>query len=137
MGVWGQALAIMDLYNLAKRKPKEGHRFIRSAELAGNYLKSLQVTDFRLTKSIGGFREHTPQTTQSYPRDAVTGGFGLCRLFKETRDEEWLDSAKLFAEWRIKYGTDAGGWPYITFDLMNQRSREGGIEVPTLSSFGW
>jgi hypothetical protein len=129
MGVWGQALAIMDLYDLAKRNQKEGWRFLHSVELAANYLKTLQVTDFRLPKSIGGFREHTPQTTQSYPRDAVTGGFGLCRLFKETKDEEWLDRAKLFAEWWIKYGTDAGGWPYITFDLVNQRSREGGMNV--------
>jgi len=120
MGVWGQAIAIMDLYDLALRFPGERSRFLGAAKLGAGYLASLQVTDFRLPKSIGGFREHSPQAVESYPRDAVTGGFGLCRLFKETKDEEWLERAKLFADWWIKYGTDKKGWPYITFDLKNE-----------------
>jgi len=121
MGVWGQAMAIMNLYDLAKRIPGEGGRFINSAKLAAGYLKSLQVMDYRLPKSIGSFNENTPQTGESYPRDAITGGFGLCRLFKETQDQEWLERAKIFADWWIKNGTDKNGWPYITFNILKER----------------
>ncbi len=129
MGVWGQAMAIMDLFDLARRFPGEKHLFLKAAKLGAGYLGSLQVTDFRLPKSIGGFREHTPQATESYPRDAVTGGFGLCRLFKETQDQEWLDCAKLFAEWWMNNGTDKNGWPYITFDLKKQYGHNRAMEV--------
>ncbi len=129
MGVWGMAIGIMDLYDLAKRIPSEKTRFLNAAKLASGYFKSLQVMDFRLPKSIGGFREHTPQMAESYPRDAVTGGFGLCRLFKETQDPEWLERAKLFADWWINNGTDENGWPFITFDLQKQYGHNHGIKV--------
>jgi len=129
MGVWGQAIGIMNLYDLAHRIPADAGRFMTAAQLGANYLKTLQVTDFRLPKSIGGFREHTPQTTESYPRDAVTGGFGLCRLFKETQNQEWLDRARLFAEWWINHGTDENGWPFITFNLDQQHGHNRGMDV--------
>lgn len=129
MGVWGQAMAIMNLFDLARRYGEDGGGCRRSAMLAASYLKSIQVTDFRLPKSIGAFREHTPQTAESFPRDGVTGGFGLCRLFKETQDEEWLDRARLFADWWIKHGTDKSGWPYITFNIDKQYGHNHGMEV--------
>ena len=129
MGVWGQAIGIMNLYDLAHRIPAEAGHFTTAAQLGANYLKTLQVTDFRLPKSIGGFREHTPQTAESYPRDAVTGGFGLCRLFKETQNQEWLDHARLFAEWWINHGTDENGWPFITFNLEQQHGHNRGMDV--------
>ncbi len=129
MGVWGQAIAIMDLYDLARRNAKDAGPLLRAVQLAANYLKTLQIMDFRYPKSIGGFREHTPQTLESYPRDAVTGAFGLCRLFKETQDQEWLDRAKLFADWWIEHGTDGNGWPFITFDLIEQHGHNRGMHV--------
>ena len=129
MGVWGQAIGIMDLFDLAKRIPAEKGRFLPAANLGAGYLKSLQVVDFRLPKCIGGFHEHTPQDCESYPRDAVTGAFGLCRLFKETQDEEYLERAKMFADWWLKNGTDKNGWPYITFDLKKQYGHNRGMEV--------
>ena len=129
MGVWGQAMAIMNLFDLAHRVPGEAGRFNRAAVLGADYLNTLQVADFRLPKSIGGFREHTPLTPDSYPRDAATGGFGLCRLFKETQDQVWLDRARLFADWWIKHGTDDSGWPYITFDLEKQHGHNRGMKV--------
>jgi hypothetical protein len=129
MGVWGQSLTVMNLLDLARRFGGEGARFKRAAMLGADYLKSLQVTDFRLPRSIGGFREHTPMTTESYPRDAITGGFGLCRLFRETQDEQWLDCARLFADWWIKHGTDETGWPYVSYDLAGQKGHCGSIQV--------
>lgn len=129
MGVWGQAMAVMNLFDLARRTPGDGARFRRAAQLGAAYLKSLQVTDFRLPKSIGAFREHTPQTAESYPRDGVTGAFGLCRLYQETRDPEWLERARLFANWWIDNGTDDDGWPFITFHIDRQQGHNRGMHV--------
>lgn len=129
MGVWGQAMAVMNLMDMGKSFPSETSRFEPAAKLGANYLKCLQVMDFRLPKSIGAFREHTPMTEESYPRDGVTGAFGLCRLFQETKDEEWLMRAKLFADWWIQHGTDANGWPYITFNIDKQIGHNFGMHV--------
>lgn len=120
MGVWGQSLAITNLLDLAERVASERQRFSRGAMLGAGYLASLQVLDARLPKSLGAFREHTPQTPESYPRDGVTGAFALCRLYRETKDAEWLERARMFANWWIEHGTDADGWPYITFDIAKQ-----------------
>ena len=129
MGIWGQAIAVMDLYDLAKRIPAEKGRFLNAANLAAGYMKSLQVMSIWLPKSVGGFFEQTPQSPESYPRDAATGGFGMCRLFKETQDQEWLDRAKLFAEWWMNYGTDDNGWPYITYNLLKQQGHNRGMQT--------
>jgi hypothetical protein len=129
MGVWGQGIGIMCLYDLALVFPNDAKRFRQAAVLAADYLKTLQVMDFRLPKSIGSFREHTPLTTESYPRDAATAAFALCRLFKETQDQEWLDRANLFADWWIKNGTDENGWPYITFNIEKQKGHNRGLNV--------
>lgn len=129
MGVWGQAMAVMNLHDLALRAKSDAGRFLAAAKLGADYLACLQVTDFQLPKSIGAFREHTPLTTESYPRDGVTGGFGLCRLFQATKDPIWLTRAKLFAEWWINHGTDSNGWPYITFDIAKQYGHNLGMHV--------
>jgi len=129
MGIWGQAMAIMNLFDLARRVPSDAGRFQRAAKLGAGYLRTLQVTDIWLPKSIGAFREHTPQSPESYPRDGVTGGFGLCRLYQETREEEWLNRARLFADWWIKHGTDDNNWPYITFNIDKQHGHNKGMTV--------
>jgi hypothetical protein len=129
MGVWGQAMAVMNLLDLALVYKSDAARFRRSAHLGAGYLRSLQVTDFRLPKSIGAFREHTPQSPESYPRDGVTGAFGLCRLYQETREQEWLDRARLFADWWIRHGTDDHGWPYITFHIDRQEGHNRAMHV--------
>ena len=128
MGVWGQALAIMSLLDLAPIL-KNSTDLTSSAMLGANYLKALQVTDFRLPQSIGAFREHTPMTEESYPRDGVTGAFGLCRLFQETQDDIWLQHARMFADWWINFGTDNDNWPYITFNIDKQYGHNFGMEV--------
>ncbi len=129
MGVWGQAMAVMNLLDLARAAPRDGARFREAARLGADYLKTLQVTDFRLPAAIGAFREHTPQTPTSYPRDAATGGFGLCRLYQETQAPEWLERARLFADWWIDHGTDEQGWPFITFHIDRQQGHNRAMQV--------
>lgn len=114
-GVWGQATAIMGLLALHKRT-NEGH-YHHNATLAGDYLCSLQWLDPRVPESVGGFREHSPLTKWSYPRDAATGVFGLMALFKHTGDEEYLQRSRMFADWWLEHGTDEDNWPFVSFNL--------------------
>lgn len=118
-GVWGQATGLMGLL-AAHERTGEGH-YLNSALLAGGYLMSLQWTDARVPESVGGFREHSPQTEWSFPRDAATGAFGLLALYRQTADEEYLERARMFADWWLKYGTDGNNWPFITFNLKGGR----------------
>ncbi|MCG3180534.1 MAG: hypothetical protein BIFFINMI_02896 [Phycisphaerae bacterium] len=119
MGVWGQALAIMGLMSLSKASGSSKMR--DAAILAGEYLKSLQIINPSNAACHGGFREHTPQTQWSFPRDAATGGMGLCCLYKETGNEEYLERARAFAEWYHRYGSDEGGWPWNFFSFKTGR----------------
>lgn len=122
MGVWGQANGILAL--LACSEAVTGPQIetmsvkdhcLLSAIRATNYLMSLQVLDSRKPFSYGGFREHTPSTRFSYPRDAATGAFGLLAMYRATGYQEYLDRAVLFADWYRKYGSDNDGWPHVTF----------------------
>lgn len=129
MGVWGQALGIMGLMTLARRT---GSRAMReSAIAAGEYMLSLQINNPSDEANHGGFREHTPMTQWSFPRDAATGGMGLTCLFKETGDELYLDRAKMFADWYHDHGSDENGWPWNFFSFAHGRGgmTQEGVEI--------
>ena len=112
-GVWGQPVAIMGLLPLAERL---GHPPYRDAALAAaKYLLTLQILDSRDERLFGAFGEHTPQSNYSYPRDGATALMGLCVLYRETEDEEYLYRAGLFADWYIKNAMDEKGWPCYTY----------------------
>ncbi len=113
-GVWAQSLSIMGMAALAEQTGDAG--FAASSHLATGYLKSLQFLDVRRPAGIGGFREHSPQHGESYPRDAATGAFALADLARRG-DTDARERAEMFAKWWREYGTDKTGWPYITFDL--------------------
>ncbi len=117
-GVWGQALGIMGLLTLARRTGADKYR--QAALLGGAYLKSLQIVDPGTPGRHGGFREQTPQSTWSYPRDASTGAMGLIALYRETGGEEYLERACWFADWYHDHGSDASGWPWCTYDFQTQ-----------------
>jgi hypothetical protein len=121
MGVWGQAVAIMALLTLERRCPTEEKRYHKSALLAGNYLKTLQILNPTDEKNHGGFREHTPQTDWSFPRDGATGGMGFCALYRETKSEEYLDRARIFAEWYHRFGSDEKGWPHRMYSFAERK----------------
>ncbi|KPJ70470.1 MAG: hypothetical protein AMS14_10595, partial [Planctomycetes bacterium DG_20] len=114
-GVWSQALGVCSLLSLSKVLHLEGRLFREAADRGAGYLCSLQWLDSRNRKAFGGFREHTPQTTWSYPRDGATGCFGLATLYRETQDQEYLDRANLFCEWYHGPGSEEDGWPYCEY----------------------
>lgn len=120
MGVWGQALAIMALLTLERRVAFSEGRYRKSALAAAEYLKSLQIVNPSDPKNHGGFREHTPQVDWSFPRDGATGGMGFCALYKETGQEEYLERAKMFAQWYHDYGSDESGWPHCQYSFSKR-----------------
>jgi hypothetical protein len=126
-GVWGQAVAIMGLLGLAKRLDWAGEEHKKAALAAGKYLMSLQILDQRDERLFGSLREANPQWDWLYPRDGATGGMGFCVLYRETKDEEYLYRARLFADWYIRHAMNKDGWPCYTFDFIK---REGEWRVP-------
>ncbi len=131
-GVWAQALGIMAL-DAVNRQDGEGsyeyHRRKDSATLAGRYLMSLQYGDTLIEENRGGFAEHVPGETESYPRDAATGGLGLIGLYQITKEEKYVEAAKLFADWYVNHGSDENNWPYISFSFKKKRGTNKRIRV--------
>jgi len=114
-GVWSQGLACCALMALSKVPHLGGKPFKEAADRGAGYLMSLQWLDQRSEKAYGGFREHTPQTTWSFPRDGATGAFSLATLYRETRNQVYLDRANLFCEWYHGPGSEDDGWPYCEY----------------------
>ena len=114
-GVWAQAVGIMGLLTLSRRLKLDDYKVY--AKLAAGYLKSLQVINPSDERNHGALRERTPQCEWSFPRDAATGGMGFVALYRETKEEDYLNRAKLFAEWYHRFGSNEQGWPYGYFDI--------------------
>jgi len=114
---------LMSLLALWKRTSDE--RYLKSAELAGRYIMSLQVMD-QDDEYFGAIRELTPQSIEFAPRDAVSAAWGLVWLYEATRNHLYLRRARLFADWLIQKGMYRG-WPlyavYMDPDLENFYSR--------------
>lgn len=122
-GNWMTGTMLMSLLALWKRTGDA--RYLRSAELAGRYILSLQVMD-RSDQYFGAIRELTPQSIEFAPRDAVSAAWGLAWLYEATGEALYLDRARLFADWLIDRGMYRG-WPlyaiYMDPKLENFYSR--------------
>lgn len=119
-GVWAQALGILAMGSVNWGGGTDQFEYgVRqeAIRLAANYMCNLQFRNHTNPSYNGGFSEHTPNELESYPRDAATGGIGLCVLYRLTQDKKYLEAAKNFAHWYKNYGSDKEGWPYITFDF--------------------
>lgn len=123
-GIWAQALGIMALDAVSIRTeredPEEEDRR-RAAIAAGEYMLLLQHTDRSRPNNLGGFSEAVPGLNHSYPRDAITGGLGLCALHRITGEERYLESARLFSDWYRNRALDKEGWPHIDYDFKLER----------------
>lgn len=116
MGVWGQALAVMNLLDVAGRTSDARYK---NAGLAGvRYLLSLQCLDCRRKELQGAFWEHFPNDVISLVRDGATGCFALNYMYAHTGDKEYLERARLFCDWYMAYGSKKENcWPYLYFDF--------------------
>jgi hypothetical protein len=97
-------------------------RYLDCAGRAVNYLRSLQEFSPTLPRFAGTFHEDTPQTDRFHPRDALTAAWALLDWSVVTGDEEAGMRAKLYADWLLEHGMDAGypRWTvsYKTFDAF-------------------
>lgn len=105
---WTTGLMCACLCALYKRTGEA--RWLDAAERAGRYIMSLQMLDSRKKEYYGLYREITPQSIECAPRDAVSAAWGLVWLYNMTGKKEYLDSAKMFAEWHMEYAM-IEGWP--------------------------
>ncbi len=134
---WTTGMTVIAMLMAWKRTGEK--KYLDSARSAGEYLKSLQITDARGRKTFGMIREVTPQTDWCHPRDALSAAWALLHLGTLARDGESLRRAKLFAAWfranalRKRYpawtcyadgrkpywqlGSFHGGSPLFFFDL--------------------
>ncbi|MFI4911956.1 MAG: hypothetical protein ACIAQZ_09855 [Sedimentisphaeraceae bacterium JB056] len=88
-------------------------RYLSSAEMAVNYLKSLQVFSPFDDINKGVFREITPQTNWAHPRDALTAAWALLDFSITVNDKEAFTRSKLYADWFCDIGIEKG-YPYWT-----------------------
>lgn len=108
---WQTGVGIIALLWLFKATDDE--RYIASAKLAAQYICLLQIDDPSDSAISGAFREETPQTQWSHPRDAVTAAWGLLSLYQMTKEESYLNRAIKFADWHLANAWYKG-WPKAT-----------------------
>jgi hypothetical protein len=107
---WNYAFAIMGLLHAAKifKEP----RYEQAALAMGEFLKALQIFDPFKPKHYGAIREITPFTRWCYTRDALSAAWSFIELYRYSGDKEYLERARLWGEWFLKYGRDKEGWPH-------------------------
>jgi hypothetical protein len=107
---WNLAFAAMGM--LSASKTFDDPRYESLALRLGRYMKSLQILDPFKPELHGAIREKTPITPWCYTRDALSTAWAFIELYRHTRDDEYLERARLWGEWFIKSGCDEEGYPY-------------------------
>lgn len=139
--VWSQALGIMALHSanlMDTQNPVEEESLAQRTEamnLASRYMMLLQFNSPRDRRRHGGFAECVPNESYSFPRDAATGGMGLCAMYRITGESRFIEAAIRFAEWYRKVGTHPGGWPVGIYDF-NKCSADEKFNEPGDWQFG-
>ena len=111
---WTTATGIMDLIMLHERTAIP--RYKDAIDRATLYLKSLQILDSRNPRNFGAVREMSQLDKYIFPRDGMTTVGGFLALYRFTGDNEYLERAKLYADWYLKYAINPEtGWPYHSF----------------------
>jgi len=112
--VWGQGVGIMGLLAIHSRTGT--NKYLKSAKMAGEYLKTLQILDGRNPRNFGALREHRPQTKWILPRDAATGGMAFAALYKATGDKEYLYRLRILCDWFIEHLIEGEyKWPLFRY----------------------
>lgn len=106
---WNLAFASMGLCAAADAFGDK--RYEQAARDMMNYLRTLQIFSPFLPEHYGAIREMSPQTPWCYTRDALSGAWGFLEFYRRTGEQEYLERAKLWAEWFLRHGMDDSGWP--------------------------
>ena len=106
---WNIAFAVMGL--MAASEFFEDEKYYKSAMRMANFLKTLQIFDPFNSEHYGAIREIVPQTPWCYTRDALSAAWAFLCIYEKNGDKEFLQRAKLWAEWFFRKGLDEDGWP--------------------------
>lgn len=106
---WQLAFAAMG--QLAAAAAFDSDLYGYSAYKMINYLRTLQIFDPYVKDHYGAIRELTPHTPWCYVRDALSGAWGFLEYFRASGDPEYLERARLWAQWYYQRGCDASGLP--------------------------
>ncbi len=82
-----------------------------SAEKMINYLRTLQIFDPYNKTHYGAIREMTQLTPWCYVRDALSAAWAFIEYYRLSGKEEYLERAKLWADWFYRHGCDENGLP--------------------------
>lgn len=104
-------MAILSLHQLTGDQ-----KYLDSAALAVEWIKSLQILDPRNPSLYGAFREETQLFNWCHPRDALSAAWGLLCYSRYVGDADCLDRAMLYADWMIQHAFK-GDWPMCTVQL--------------------
>ncbi len=118
---WTMARGIMVL--LGAYELTENEKYLKSAGLAGEYLRTLQIFDAREPRWFGAIREEIPQSWHVDVRDLFDSVSALMFLYRITGHEDYLYRAKLAASWVLANALDRTGWPAFWFDFYEDKVR--------------
>ena len=105
---WTNAFGSMAL--MAAGEIFENEVYKRAALSAGEFNKTLQVFSPFMEKDYGAINEGD-HYNWCYTRDSVSAAWGFLVLYRATGDKEYLERARLFAEWFVRRTLDKDGWP--------------------------
>lgn len=113
---WNYAFTAMGLF--AASKAFDEPYYEKTAMQLMGYLKTLQIFDPFHKEHYGAIREYSPQTPWCYTRDALSAAWGFLEAYRYTGDDEYIERAKLWAEWFFRCGLDPEGYPWfgVQFD---------------------
>ncbi len=127
---WTQGRGIFVL--LAAWELTGDERFLRSALLAGEYIKILQIHDCpRDPRRQFAIREQVPQSTHSAPRDATEAAIALLFLYRATGRDDYLRRALDYEKWFRTNAWGPDGWPRNMIDLSPAKRRRPGSAIQT------
>ena len=109
---WSCARGIMVL--VAADRLAADDRYMAAARAAAEYIEILQVLDARRERDFGAIREEVPQSRRYNIRDQAEAASALLYLGVYLGEERLVDSARLWADWYLKFAVDRKtGWPYV------------------------
>jgi len=121
---WTQGRGIFVL--LAAWELTGDETLLRSAVLAGEYIKILQIYDCPDNpRRQYAIREQVPQSAAAAPRDATEGCLGLLFLHRVTGEQDYLRRAMDYAQWFQTNAWDESGWPMDWVSLVSEDRRAG------------
>lgn len=107
----GRAISILaEAYKITKDK-----KYLNSAELGARYLFALQQMDPYFPKTVGVFKEETPQGERGGILDGAQAASSLVFLYQVTKNKEYLRRVKAFCDFGVRHYDKKKGLPSMVY----------------------